>query len=110
MILRYHGVPRLVLPNKIFDYMFTGIPSIVNFYGPTKNMVEEIDCGVFANPEDPKELADKVLMLANDSEMRRQMGEKGRKIAWQKYDRKALAADVLSIFEEVFAEWKVSKK
>ncbi|PKL50530.1 MAG: hypothetical protein CVV39_01340 [Planctomycetes bacterium HGW-Planctomycetes-1] len=110
MILRYHGSPRPVLPNKIFDYMFTGIPSIVNFYGPTKDMTEEVGCGVFVDPGDPKDLADKVLMLTNNSEMRHQMGEKGQKIAWQKYDRKALAADVLSIFEEVFAEWKASQK
>jgi len=73
-------------------------------------MTEEVGCGVFVDPGDPKDLADKVLMLTNNSEMRHQMGEKGQKIAWQKYDRKALAADVLSIFEEVFAEWKASQK
>jgi glycosyltransferase involved in cell wall biosynthesis len=106
MILRYYGLPRPVLPNKIFDYMFMGIPAIVNFYGPTKEMVEDIGCGVFANPEAPKDLADKVVMLADDSEIRRQMGEKGQKIAWEKYDRKNLANDVLSIFEEVITDWQ----
>jgi glycosyltransferase involved in cell wall biosynthesis len=109
MILRYYGLPRPVLPNKIFDYMFMGIPSIVNFYGPTKEMVEEIGCGVFADPEKPQELADKVQMLINNPQICREMGEKGKKVAWEKYDRKNLANDVLGIFEEVITDWQNRK-
>lgn len=103
MILRYIGEPRPVTPNKAFDYMFMGMPSLVNFEGPTIDMVRGDSSGLYVDPTKPEDLAEKVKMLADNPQMRLQMGREGRKAAWQKYDRKILADQLMAVFKEILS-------
>ena len=104
MILRNIHEPRPVTPNKIFDYMFVGIPAIVNFEGPTIDMVREEGCGIYADPDDPGELAEKIKSLVDDPHAREEMGKKGKAAAWQKYDRRFIAEQLIATFQEVLNE------
>jgi glycosyltransferase involved in cell wall biosynthesis len=106
MILRYIGEPRPVTPNKIFDYMFMAMPSLVNFEGPTIDMVRADGSGLYVDPRDPRDLADKVKLLADSPDLRKKLGESGRKAAWQKYDRKIIAEQLIKTFEEVILSKK----
>lgn len=103
MILRYIGEPRPVTPNKIFDFMFSGMPSLVNFEGPTVEMVRADGAGLYVDPTRPQDLAQTVKTLAADEPLRTRMGENGRKAAWQKYDRKIIADQLVETFEDVLA-------
>ncbi len=103
MILRYIGEPRPVTPNKIFDYMFVGIPSLVNFEGSTIDMVSTDGSGLYVDPTDPQDLAEKVRMLADNPQMREEMGHKGRKAAWEKYDRRIVADQLTEAFEKIIS-------
>lgn len=104
MILKYIGEGRPVTPNKIFDYMFMGMPALVNFEGPTWDMVREEGCGLFVDPTNPKDLADKVKMLVDDPVVLHEMGERGKASAWKKYDRRIIAAQLIEAFEEVVSQ------
>jgi len=99
MILRDVG-ERPVTPNKIFDYMFAGLPSIVNFRGPTIEMVQSDGTGLFADPSHPEELAHRLECWADDPGQVRKIGERARRIAFEKYDRWRIAEKLLSVFEE----------
>jgi len=99
MILKDIGEPRPVTPNKIFDYMFMGMPAVVNFEGPTIEMVRAEGCGVLADPKDPADLAAKVQSLADDRAWAHELGERGKKAAWQKYDRRMIAGELMAVFE-----------
>jgi len=111
MILKHIDGGRPVTPNKIFDYMFMGMPSIVNFRGPTDDMVREHDCGLFADGTNPRDLAEKVKLLADDPEKCRQMGQNAMKAAREKYDRKIIADQLIETFEQVLSmREKTSKK
>lgn len=103
MILKYIEGGRPVTPNKIFDYMFIGIPSIVNFEGPMIDIVKEDGSGCYADGTKPEELAEQVKMLADNKELREEMGRKGKEAAWKKYDRKILAVQLIETFQEVLA-------
>lgn len=100
MILKYIEGGRPVTPNKIFDYMFIGIPSIVNFEGPTIDLVRADNSGLYADGTKPQELAEQVVKLADNPAMREEMGANAQKAAWEKYDRKALAGELIKVFEE----------
>lgn len=110
MILRYIGEPRPVTPNKIFDYMFMGMPSLVNFEGSTIQMVEADECGLYVDPKNSQDLAAKVKMLADNPKMREELGEKGRKAAWEKYDRKIIAKQLADTFEDVLLKFRKKNK
>ena len=104
MILKDINEPRPVTPNKIFDYMFVGLPSLVNFEGPTVDMVNEVGCGMLVDPKQPAELAQRVKQLVDDPGLCRQMGDKGRDYAWQKCERKIIAQQLIQAFEDVLQQ------
>lgn len=101
MILRDVGEPRPVTPNKIFDYMFAALPSIVNFRGPTIDMVQADRTGVFADPQEPAQLARAVVRWADKKDLARETGTRARRIAYEQYDRRIIARQLVEVFQEV---------
>jgi glycosyltransferase involved in cell wall biosynthesis len=104
MILKQISRPRWVTPNKIFDYMFTGIPSIVNFPGTTADMVQADGSGLVSEPGSARDLANKIAHLADYPGERAAIGRRAREVAWKKYDRKMIAESLARVFETVLAE------
>ncbi|HKQ50334.1 MAG TPA: glycosyltransferase family 4 protein [Phycisphaerae bacterium] len=101
MILKQISRPRWVTPNKIFDYMFAGLPTIVNFAGTTAEMVVADGSGVVSTPGSADDLAAKIRYYADHPEVRAAVGRRAREIARQKYDREAIARELADVFEEV---------
>ncbi|RIK68606.1 MAG: hypothetical protein DCC65_03155 [Planctomycetota bacterium] len=100
MILKQITRPRWVTPNKIFDYLFTGIPSLVNFAGTTAEMVEEDGTGFACKPGDAADLAAKIRFLADHAPERQAVGRHAREVAFAKYDRRMIAEQLAAVFEE----------
>ncbi len=100
MILKQITRPRWVTPNKIFDYMFTGIPAIVNFAGTTAEMVVADGAGFASKPGDPKDLADRIRHLADHPEERLAIGRRAREVAYGRYDRQMIARQLADVFEQ----------
>jgi len=101
MILKQITRPRWVTPNKIFDYMFTGLPSIVNFAGTTAELVVADGAGVASKPGDAADLARCIAHWADHPEERAAIGRRARELSMSKYDRKAIATRMGAIFGEV---------
>ncbi len=100
MILKPIRRPRWVTPNKIFDYMFTGIPSVVNYAGTTAELVEELGAGLAAEPHSAEDLAAKIKHWADHPEERIAVGRKARALAVQKFDRTVIAKRLAEVFQE----------
>lgn len=101
MILKQITRPRWVTPNKIFDYMFTGLPSIVNFAGTTAELVVADGAGVASKPGDAQDLARCIAHWADHPEERAAIGRRARELSMTKYDRKAIATRMSEIFGDV---------
>lgn len=101
MILKQITRPRWVTPNKIFDYMFTGLPSIVNFAGTTAELVVADGAGVASKPGDAADLAQCIEHWADHPDERAAIGRHARELSMAKYDRKAIATRMSEIFGEV---------
>jgi glycosyltransferase involved in cell wall biosynthesis len=104
MILKQITRPRWVTPNKVFDYMFSGLPSIVNFPGTTAQLVEADGTGVASRPGDAADLAAKIRHWADHPDERAAIGRRAREIAFDKYDRRMVAKRLAEIFQEVLDE------
>lgn len=100
MILKQIVRPRWVTPNKIFDYMFAGLPTIVNFPGTTAQLVEAIEVGVASKPGSAEDLATKIKYWADHPDERREIGRHAREVAWRDFDRKTIAHRLAEVFEE----------
>lgn len=93
-ILKKLDMFKTTYPNKVFDIMACGDPVICQIDGVIREVVEEHDAGVFAEPGNPQALADAVLALASDPDGCRKMGENGRRAIREHFNRDT-AADLL---------------
>lgn len=74
--------------SKIGDYLASGKPMInTGLDREFRDKVEADGFGVNVMPEEPETLAEAILTLKNDPALCRTMGEKGRKIAEEQFDR-----------------------
>jgi glycosyltransferase involved in cell wall biosynthesis len=96
-ILKPLAAYRTTYPNKVFDYMAAGKPTILAIDGVIRQVVEEADAGVFVPPGDGDALAGAILRLTADSEACRRMGLAARRAAERSFDRKQLAARLLQV-------------
>ncbi len=89
-------------PNKLFDSLSAGKPIIVNSAGWTKDIAEKYRCGYYVDPENPQELADKVLFLKNHPELVEQMGKQSRELSEKVYDKSILTKEFVEVVEKAF--------
>ncbi len=99
MILRDSAGMARVLPNKAFDYMFAGLPTVANFPGTTRELLESIGAGVGCEAQDPADLATTLASLADDVDRRVDMGRKARAAAVSRFDRRRLAERMMEVFQ-----------
>jgi len=101
-VLQNNPTFRTVYPNKVFDYMSCARPVLLAIDGVAREMVcDQARAGVFVEPENPRAIADAVLSLAADAELRRRMGESGRAWVSANVSRPALADRYLKILGEL---------
>lgn len=83
---------RFCLPNKLFDYLKAGIPTIAFENIEIKKIFCKYQIGMLVNSHDPKELADKVLGLLNNPllliEIKEQILHAQIEFSWEKESRK----------------------
>ncbi len=87
-------------PNKLFDSLSAEKPIIVNSAGWTKEMVEKNDCGFFADPEKPSDLADKLLRYKDDKKTLERWGKNARRLSVEVYDKDILTVQVAEVIEK----------
>ncbi len=61
------------LPNKIFEYLSSGLPLLVAHYPEAKWLVEEHRVGLTFDPYDPRSIAAAINRLIGDAALRREM-------------------------------------
>ena len=86
-------------PNKLFDSLSAGKPIIVNSAGWTKDMVEEHNCGLFANPLNPKDLIMQIQKLETNVDLRKEFSKNSRLLAKNVYDKSILIPKLIDILE-----------
>ncbi|WP_282113334.1 glycosyltransferase family 4 protein [Maribacter stanieri] len=88
-------------PNKLFDSLSAEKPIIVNSNGWTKDLVEKHNCGVYVDPESPKEFAEKLIALQKEPEKLKVMGKNSRKLAETVYDKSLLCKQFAAVIDSI---------
>lgn len=92
---------RTTYPNKVFDYMAAGKPTILGIDGVIRDVVEAADGGVFVRPGDAAALADAVRDLAQDPARCAAMGRAAREYVRRHFDRDQQAVEFRRTVEQV---------
>lgn len=78
------------MPTKVYEYMASGLPTVVTGGGAVEQFVERSGGGVHA-PNDPDRIAERLDELLADDDARRRLGAQGRAHVVERYDRGAIA-------------------
>ena len=88
--------------SKIGDYLVSGKPMInTGSNGEFRQTVEREGWGINVEAEDAKKLADAILYLKNNPALCKAMGEKARRVAEEKYDRKTSYLAIVRLAESL---------
>ena len=78
---------RTTYPNKVFDYMAAGRPTVLAIDGVIRDVVEEAEAGTFVPPGNAAALAEAVKALAADPARRASMGASARRFVETRFNR-----------------------
>ncbi|NVK04802.1 MAG: glycosyltransferase family 4 protein [Flavobacteriia bacterium] len=92
---------KTIYSNKTFDYMACKRPVLLCIDGVSRELVENANCGVFAEPENAVEIAKKIRYLKDEVNDLSAMGLNGYNYAKQHFDRQVLAELYTQALSEV---------
>ena len=88
-------------PNKVFDYMAAGRPTLLAIDGVIRAVIEEADAGLFVPPGEPEELARGVLRYRDDEDFRARQGINARSHVEAHFSRSSQAKNLEAVLSQV---------
>ncbi len=92
------------LPIKLFEYMSAGLPVIASDFPLWRGIVEDAECGICVDPENPNAIAKAINFLLMHPEEADEMGRNGRRAAESKYRWDREGEKLVALYGEVLAE------
>lgn len=93
---------KTIYSNKTFDYMSCKIPVLMLIDGLSRNLIENADCGIYAEPENVNDIVEKILNFSVLSKSRiTEMGTNGFNFVVKNFDRKKLSLKYLKSLEKL---------
>ena len=83
-------------PNKIFDSFAGGVPIIQTTTGWIKSLIDEEGCGINVAPDDPVDLTNAILSLADNDTLQLKMAGNASRVAKTLFNRDLLANNYLA--------------
>lgn len=90
-------------PNKVFDYMAAGRPTVLAIDGVIREVIDKANGGIFVNPGDDEQLAAAIIKLYEDPALRSSMGRSAREYVVRNFNRNDQALLFESVLKSVAA-------
>lgn len=90
---------RYSLPNKLFQYMAAGIPTIASDFPQVREIVAGAHCGITVDMTQPKAIARAIEAVLADPAEARTMGERGRAAVAERYNWTVSARRLLEVYD-----------
>jgi glycosyltransferase involved in cell wall biosynthesis len=97
VILKKKNIPGC--PLKLHEYMACGKPVIATNTQDFKAL-EEYNAGILVDPEKPEEVADAIITLLKNKELREELGKNGRKYVVENRSWEAVARELEKVMKE----------
>lgn len=88
--------------NKHADYAAAGLP-VINTQESTeyRNLVDNYKIGLNCINSDPEDMAEKLMILLDNKEMRKEMGKNSRKLAEEKFNRLKTYKKIIALINDL---------
>ena len=101
--LLFHKVPNHMVscPNKLFEYMASGMAVIASDIPMWKEIIEKHKCGICVDPQDIEEIADAIAYMKSHPAEVKEMGRNGRAAVYKHYNWNTEAKTLLNCYQSV---------
>ena len=100
-ILLKNDTFKTIYSNKTFDYMACEKPILMAIDGISKELIEKANCGLYVEPENPKDFVKKIRFYLKNYNKIKEHGTNGFKYVKKHFDRKNLAKTYLKNIEKL---------
>jgi glycosyltransferase involved in cell wall biosynthesis len=87
--------------NKLFQYMSFAKPVLVSDAPAQKKLVEEAKSGLVHKEKDARDLAGKIMRLYKDPELRKELGENGKKFIEDEFVWEKVSGKLVGIYNDI---------
>lgn len=103
-LVLFHPMPNHVdaQPNKMFEYMSTGLPVIASDFPLWREIVAGAGCGLLVDPMDPRAIADALRWVLDHPDEAEAMGKKGQEAVKQIYNWEHESVQLKGLYSRLF--------
>ena len=73
------------LSTKVYEYMAMGLPYITSNFDYNRKIIDEHNCGIYVNPADANEIAEKIAFLIDNRNAAQKMGQNGNRLLKEEF-------------------------
>ena len=97
------GMAGISVPSRLYNLMAAGKPiiGVVDNNSEVADVIREAKLGVAVSPESPRDLAEQIISLKNDGDLRVKMAENSRKEAVSKYSYDVTKQQYRELFDSL---------
>ncbi|MBS1680854.1 MAG: glycosyltransferase [Bacteroidetes bacterium] len=87
-VVTFHPEPNHInaQPNKIFEYMSSGLAVVCSHFEMWKRLIDSHQCGVYADPQDAMSIAAAISQIIKDINKTYEMGKNGLKAVREQFN------------------------
>lgn len=100
-VLKKTDIFKTIYSNKTFDYLSCKKPVLMVIDGISRQLIEQADAGLFVEPENPEDFANKVRFYLNNPDLIERQGENGYSYVKNHFDREVLAKKYLNYIRDL---------
>jgi glycosyltransferase involved in cell wall biosynthesis len=102
-LVTFHPLPNHLdaQPNKMFEYMSSGLPVIASDFPIWREIIEGNECGVCVDPLDPTKIAGAIEYLLKHPDVAQRMGENGRKAVLERFNWSVEETKLLDFYSNI---------
>ncbi|MCL0084122.1 glycosyltransferase family 4 protein [Dehalococcoidia bacterium] len=91
-----------VLPAILLEAMAFGIPVVASKIGPIEDIVKlEPGSAILIDPNNPDEIAEAIIRVLENEELRKELSRKGRKLVLEHFRWEQIANEILKVYDQV---------
>ena len=103
VLLKKSELFKTVIPSKIFESLAMKKPIVLGVQGESQEIIEAANAGICIEPENYEQLANAVLSLYENPQLRKEYGNNGKSYVETNFNRKLLARKYLNVLEQVIS-------
>ena len=91
-------------PNKLFEYMAAGLPLIVSDFRSWRDLLEDVGCALFVDPENPVAIADAMNWIIENPREAETMGSRGREAVRARFNWNQEANTLVGFYRQILGQ------